>query len=160
MSDEQIEETDSRASRTSESRENEKNEQTWAPAPLLPNAPTEDGWDFAWKRTMLAGVFDDRNISQALREGWVPVRREDYPELNSVILSDLRSRFEDNFEIGGLLMMKRPSEIGDAARADQAKRAAAELEASIGNLLEMSDPRMPILKPERKTRITFGGGSR
>ena len=38
--------------------------------------------------------------------------------------------------------------------------AQTQMEGVDNNYLKENDPRMPLLKPERKTRTTFGGGSK
>jgi hypothetical protein len=40
------------------------------------------------------------------------------------------------------------------------QQAQNQMDAVDNNYLKENDPRMPLLKPERKTRTTFGGGSK
>ena len=37
--------------------------------------------------------------------------------------------------------------------------AKAQMDGVESNLMNESDPRMPMLNPERSTKVTFGGGS-
>jgi hypothetical protein len=39
-----------------------------------------------------------------------------------------------------------------------AKRAQDQMSAVDNNFMRQNDPRMPVLAPERKTNVTFGGG--
>tara|TARA_A100001391_G_scaffold178549_1_gene143043 strand:- start:1223 stop:1675 length:453 start_codon:yes stop_codon:yes gene_type:complete len=137
-------------SRTAEERPSD----SWLPASILPNPDPVDGWVFRWIRTSTLGKADNTNVSQKFRDGWVPVKAEDHPELE--VMSDIDSRFEGNIEIGGLLLCKAPE-----AKAKQRDRyyeqvAASQMESVDNNFLKQNDPRMPVLQPERSTRTTFG----
>jgi|TARA_R100001129_G_C5116566_1_gene188755 hypothetical protein len=88
------------------------------------------------------------------REGWEPVRAEDHPEL--MLESDIGSQFKGNIEVGGLLLCKAPEELM-AARTKHFQDIASNQMSSVdNNYLRESDPRMPMLNPERSTRTTFG----
>jgi len=102
----------------------------------------------------MRGEADNINVSQALREGWEPVLSSDYPELK--IMSDRGSQYPDNVLIGGLLLCSRPVEIGNEARRYGMREAGEQMEAVDRNYFREQDPRMPMLKPERRSRITFG----
>jgi hypothetical protein len=84
------------------------------------------------------------------------VRAEDHPELN--IMSDRDSRFTDGVEVGGLLLCKTAIENVTARKTYYEKRATDQMSTVDNNYLRENDPRMPLLKPERKTRTTFGSG--
>ena len=102
----------------------------------------------------MRGEADNINVSQALREGWEPVLSTDYPELQ--IVSDRGSQYPDNVVVGGLLLCSRPKEIGEVTKKHAAKEVAEQMEAVDRNYFREQDSRMPLLKPERSTRITFG----
>tara|TARA_Y100000310_G_scaffold33445_1_gene31627 strand:- start:1834 stop:2124 length:291 start_codon:yes stop_codon:yes gene_type:complete len=91
------------------------------------------------------------------RQGWEPVKAEDHPELK--IVSDHDSAFEGNVEVGGLLLCKCPEEIVQKQRDHNIAMAKAQMDGVESNLMNESDPRMPMLNPERSTKVTFGGGS-
>ena len=91
-------------SRTAEERPSD----SWVPASILPNPKPVDGWVFRWIRTSTLGKADNTNVSQKFREGWIPVKAEDHPELE--VMSDIDSRFSGNLEIGGLLLCKAPKD--------------------------------------------------
>ena len=85
-----------------------------------------------------------------MREGWVPVKAEDHPEL--MIPGDASG----NVEIGGLMLCKMPEERVQA-RAEYYHRTARDQMASVDNsFLRESDPRMPLFQ-ERKSSATRGG---
>lgn len=85
-----------------------ENNDSWIPSSILPTPDPQDGWVFRWVRTSAMGQTDNTNVSQKFRDGWVPVREEDHPELH--IQSDINSQFKGNLEVGGLLLCKAPKE--------------------------------------------------
>ncbi len=144
-----------RKKRDAESREVEQRpSDSWIPASVLPTPDPEDGWVFRWVRTSTLGHADNTNVSQKFREGWIPVKSEDKPELN--VMSDINSRFEGNIEIGGLLLCKAPEDKVQQREEYFQNMAESQMESVDNNFLKQNDPRMPVLKPERSTRTTFG----
>jgi hypothetical protein len=146
----------SRTPRDNETREDEKREIVWRPSSLLPIPLPQPGYVFRWIRTATFGVADNKNVSARIREGWEPVKAVDHPELQ--IMSDRDSRFPDCVEVGGLLLCKNAIENVTARRNYYEKRATDQMSTVDNNYLRENDPRMPLLKPERKTRTTFGSG--
>jgi len=144
-----------RKKRDAESREVEQRpSDSWMPASVLPTPDPQDGWVFRWVRTSTLGKADNTNVSQKFREGWVPVKAEDHPELE--VMSDIGSRFEGNIEIGGLLLCKAPEGKVQHREEYFQRMAESQMESVDNNFLKQNDPRMPVLNPERSTRTTFG----
>jgi len=144
-----------RKKRDAESREVEQRpSDSWIPASVLPTPDPEDGWVFRWIRTSTLGHADNTNVSQKFREGWIPVKSEDKPEMN--VMSDINSRFEGNIEIGGLLLCKAPEDKVQQREEYFQGMAESQMESVDNNFLKQNDPRMPVLQPERSTRTTFG----
>lgn len=102
------------------------------------------------------GVADNKNVSARIREGWEPVKTEDHPELQ--ITSDKDSRFPGHVEVGGLLLCKTAVENVTARNSYYEKRATDQMSTVDNNYLRENDPRMPLSRPERKTRTSFGSG--
>jgi hypothetical protein len=100
------------------------------------------------------GTTDNKNVSSRFREGWTPVRKEDHPNLQ--IVSDIDSRFQDGIEVGGLLLCQNAIEKVEARVEKQLDMAQSQMEAVDNSYLKQSDPRMPVLNPERSTRSSFG----
>jgi len=96
------------------------------------------------------------NVSRRFREGYIPVKATEFPELR--IMSDLDSRFPDNIEVGGLLLCSIPDTQAARRVVGQAQQAQAQMDAVDRNYMKESDPRMPVLKPERSSRNSFGKG--
>jgi hypothetical protein len=89
-----------------------------------------------------------------MREGWQPVKAEDYPEL--LLTSDVGSRFAGNIEVGGLLLCRAPQEKMEQRDQYYQRMAQEQMQSVDNNFLRENDPRMPLMKPERSTRTTFG----
>ena len=73
-----------------------------------------------------------------------------------MVQSDIGSRFVDNIEIGGLLLCLAPKEKIEAWQKHFNQVAENQMDSVDNNFLRENDPRMPLLKPERNTRTTFG----
>ena len=58
-----------------------RDDDSWIPSSVLPTPEPRDGWRFRWIRTSVLGNPDNTNVSQKFRDGWVPVKREDHPEM-------------------------------------------------------------------------------
>ena len=53
---------------------------TWKPASSLPVPNPREGISHRWIRTSVLGQVDNTNVSQKMREGWVPVKATEYPD--------------------------------------------------------------------------------
>ena len=149
-----------REPRNLDNRESEERTKAWEPASILPDPEPQDGWVFRWIRTAMVGNLDNMNVSKRFREGWEPVKSEDHPELQ--IMSDHKSDWaqKGGIEVGGLLLCKAPLEMVDKRRAYYKAHAESQMQAVDNNYMRENDPRMPVLAPDRKTRVAFGGGGR
>ena len=143
-----------RSTRTTESRTESEREVTWKKPSVLPMPQPQEGIEFRWIRSSSYGHADMTNVSSKFREGWEPVKAEDHPELK--IVPDLDSRFKGNVEVGGLLLCKNSVENTEARRSYQRQMTDRQMESVDNNYMRSSDPRMPVLKPERSTRKSFG----
>jgi hypothetical protein len=121
---------------------------------MLPVPEPRPGIEYRWIRTSTLGQSDNTNVSSRFREGWTPVRAEDHPNLQ--VVSDIDSRFTDNIEVGGLLLCQNSTENVQARREAQLDQAQSQMNAVDNSYLRNSDPRMPVLNPERSTRTSFG----
>lgn len=149
---------DKRIPRESETREASSRKKTWTPPSVLPEPTKADGYAYRWIRTASRGNIDNTNVSSKFRQGWEPVRSEEHPEITA--LRDRNSQFQDNIEVGGLLLCKAPTELVEERNAYYKNLAEAQTESVDNNFMRENDPRMPLMKPERSTRVTFGGGKK
>ena len=146
---------ENRIARELENRESAQRKMTWTPPQTLPPLPEEPGWVFRYIRTSIMGTADPSNVSAKFREGWEPVKAEDYPELK--IQAYPNSRFKGNIEIGGLLVCKAPKEIMDQRNTYYDRQAQAQLQSVDNNFLRLNDERMPLFS-EKRTTVSFGKG--
>lgn len=142
-----------RTDREAETREAEERAQSWAPPQILPDPAPREGWVHRYIRIKLRGDDDPVNASQRLREGWEPCKSEDYPEITTKIPGMKRT---GNIEVGGLLLCRMPIERYRQRQEYYDRLAARQVESIENNLMRENDPRMPLLKPERRTQVTFG----
>lgn len=129
--------------------------QQWKPPELLPEPDKQPGYAYRWIRTSTLNQADPRNLSAKLREGWEPVRIEEQPQFQ--LLVDPASRFNENIEIGGLLLCKTPVDFIKQRNEYIQNQTNAQTAAVDNNLMRQSDPRMPIF---RESRSEVSKGSR
>ena len=96
-----------RINREGETREAGVRKKAWKRPEVLVTPDPEDGWEFRWIRVSTQGNLDATNVSSKLREGWVPVKAEEYPQF--VIMHNEVERFKDNVVMGGLMLCKAPA---------------------------------------------------
>ena len=147
-----------RTPRDLETRDHEYRPTSWKPPSILPDPKPEPGYVYRWVRPSMMNNADNTNVSKQLREGYVPVRAEDHPEL--MLYSNQDGRFKGNVEVGGLLLCKIPEHMAKQREAYYGNMAQQQMESVDNNLMRENDPRMPLLKPERSSRTTFGRGPR
>ena len=148
---------DARGLRETENREALARAQDWKPASTLPEPHPKDGVAYRWVRVSAYGHMDTNNVSGRLREGWEVVPKEDVPEFASVI-TDFGSKFPHGVEVGGLLLCRISAERAKAQQDYYENLARNQVKTSDQNFLRGQDSRMPLLKPDRTQRVTFGGG--
>jgi len=146
-----------RSPRAAESREAEARSMEWVQPDILPMPEAVEGWVFRYIRVSTHGQEDNRNVSIRFREGWEPVKAEDYPELQ--VMSDHNSYWgnKGGVEIGGLLLCKAPSELMESRAQKHRDMANQQIDAIDNNLMKEEDPRVPIFR-DRKTKVSFGSG--
>jgi hypothetical protein len=123
----------------------------YAPPDQLPVPQAEPGWSFRWVATHVLGDANGRNVSQRFREGWVPVRAEDYPEL--LHLKDK----DGNVEVGGLMLCKNAEEKVVARRRYYANKSAQQMSSVDEQYMSQNSALMPKFS-KVKTSVTKGRG--
>ena len=146
-----------RTPRDLEDRASSERIESWKPPSVLPDPKPIPGYEFRWIRTSMTGQADNTNVSMRFREGWEAVRAADHPELN--IMPDHNSQFPGCVEMGGLLLCKAPEEVAKARQRHYEGMAAQQMESVDQSYMRENDPRMPLLSPDRNTRVTFGRGN-
>lgn len=123
----------------------------YVPPSNLPDPTPEPGWAYRWIATAVLGEAQHRNVSMKMREGWVPVKAEDHPELQ------FASKDNGNVEIGGLMLCKMPLEQAQARERYYSSQAHAQMESVDNHFMRNNDPRMPLFS-EKKSSTSRGGG--
>lgn len=143
-----------RTPRTAQTRETQKRNTSWVRPSALPTPEAKNGTEYRWIRTSTLGQSDNKNVSSKFREGWTPVKAEDHPEMQ--VLPDIDSRFEGNIEVGGLMLCENSTDTIESRKEYHQTLNRQAMESVDNNYMRESDPRMPVLRPERSTRTTFG----
>ena len=150
------EETIDRAPRASKTRANKAARKPWSPPSLLDAPPAPEGFTHRWIRAEVRGFDDRKNISARLREGWELVRKDEYPDFEAPILEG--GRHEGVFGVGGLLLARIPNEIVEERKEYFEQMNSDAMEAVDNDMFkENQHHSMAIQKPERQSRVSFGG---
>jgi hypothetical protein len=140
-----------RTPRDVESREKQSTRYVYTPASTLPDPTPQPGYVFRWVATEVLGQDIPTNVSQKFRDGWVPVKAEDHPELM------LTPNSKGNVEVGGLILCKIPEERLIARREYFENQAQNQMESVDNHFMRNSDARMPLFS-EKKSTTSRGGG--
>lgn len=145
-----------RKPRETETRANTQRRKPWAPPSKLeaPDAPI--GFKHRWVRTAIRGEDDKTNVHSKLREGWEPVRADQYPEL-----ADRYPVIEDGknagvIGVGGLMLCRIPEETVEERTEYYRDQTRNQMRSVDENLMREQHPSMPIHN-DRQSRVTFGG---
>ena len=129
---------------------------SWQNPDSLPMPNDRPGWKHRYIRISMMGVSDASNISSKLREGYEPVKAEEYPEL--MMQANQEGRFKGNIEIGGLLLCRIPEEFLKQRAEFYNNQNKAQMESVDNTFMKDSDPRMPLFA-EKRSKVSFGSGS-
>ena len=129
---------------------------SWQAPEALPSPDPREGITHRWVRTSFMGRPDAQNVSSKFREGYEPVKAEDYPEM--MMHASTEGRFKGNIEVGGLVLCSIPSEFLKQREAHFANINKQTMESVDNNYMKDNDPRMSKFS-ERSTKVTFGSGS-
>ena len=148
--------TSDRNSRSAETRASQTRRTPWTPPSMLdaPNPPP--GYQFRWIREATRGQDDKSNMSKRIREGYEPVRAEDYPDFEAPTIDD-GSR-SGVIGVGGLILAKVPVETAQERDAYFKTQTSDQLNGVDHNYLRESDPKMPIKDSDiqRSSKVQFG----
>ena len=145
-------------SREDETREEKTARKPWAPPQMLETPEPPEGYHYRWIRAEYVGHEDRKNIMSRTREGYELVKSDEIGDFELPSLED--GKHAGVVAVGGLLLAKVPIETRDERNAYFTERAANQMKAVDNDLMRESHPSMPILKPERQSKVTFGGGSK
>jgi hypothetical protein len=148
-----------RTPRTAQTREKDSRRKPWQPPSTLDAPPAPEGYIHRWIRESVMGQDDKKNLSARLREGFDLVRADEFPDFESPTIQD--GKHAGVIGVGGLLLARFPIESKEERDAYFRGKTADQMQAVDNDLMREEHSSMPILKPDRQSRVTFGakGGS-
>ncbi len=145
-----------RTSRANQTREKTAQRRPWAPPSMLDAPPAPDGFKHRWIRAETRGFDDTKNISAKMREGWELVRKDEYPDFEAPIVES--GKYEGVFGVGGLILARIPVETVQERSAYFNNKSRDQMDAVDYDMMrENQHSTMTITKPDRQSRVTFGG---
>ena len=147
---------DNRTPRTQETRAKDvRPPVTFVPTSLIPQLESKDpDWVFRWIRVETReGKPDNKNLSARLREGWVPVKADEVPEISEQpLLATQDRRFDGMIRHAELLLCKIAKEKAEARRKYNRDLASRQIESVDNNFFKENDKRMPLFR-ESNSRV-------
>ena len=144
-----------RTPRSNSTRAKQARREPWKPPSMLDAPPAPEGYRHRWIRAEVMGFDDRKNVAARSREGWELVRGEDHPDFEIPTIED--GKHAGVIGVGGLLLAKIPVEIVEERREYFQSMTRNQMAAVDNDLAREQHPAMPISKPDRHSRVTFGG---
>ena len=132
----------------------------WAPPSKLDAPKPKDGYKHRWIRTQLRGEDDKANVFSRMREGWEPVRADEYGAEAAKYPVIEEGKNKGIIGVGGLMLARIPAETVQERTEYFREQTRNQMTAVDENLMREQHPSMPIHKPDRQSRVTFGKGSK
>ena len=126
---------------------------TWKRPSMLDAPQARPGFVLKWVRYRSGNAEDSDNLEKRMSEGWRPVRKSTVKRVHE-LTADLHGKYGQYIVKRGLILMEMSEKLHAQRMAAYAGKLARMTESIDRNLFKENDPRMPLLKPVRKTRIT------
>jgi hypothetical protein len=146
-----------RKARASETRETDTRRKPWAPPSHLAAPDAPEGFVHRWIRLAMRGEEDKMNVNSKLREGWEPVRKDEYPHHEASTIDG--GRYNGIIGQGGLMLCRIPLETVAERTEYYGGRTREQMTAVDQDLMKEQHPSMPISN-NRQSRVSFGGSRR
>jgi len=146
--------TDRTTPRSNTTRDKTSRRKPWAPPSRLDAPKPRDGFKHRWVRTHLRGDDDQMNVHQRLREGYEPVRADEYPDQDFASVEE--GKHEGVIGNGGLMLARIPEETVEERTEYYRDQTRNQMTAVDSNLMKEQHPSMPI-ENNRRSQVTFGG---
>jgi hypothetical protein len=143
-----------RAPRETQTREKTARRKPWAPPSQLEAPPAPDGYHHRWIRTGIRGEDDKSNVFTKMREGWEPVRADEYPGAAYPVVDE--GNYQGVIGSGGLILCRIPVETVEERTEYYRDQTRNQMKAVDENLMREQHSSMPITN-DRQSRVTFGG---
>tara|TARA_Y100001937_G_C7127684_1_gene335639 strand:- start:2375 stop:2863 length:489 start_codon:yes stop_codon:yes gene_type:complete len=145
-----------RTPRANKTRNKQTRRKPWAPPSILEAPPAPDGYRHRWIRAEVRGFDDTKNISSRLREGYELVRKDEYPDFEAPVIES--GKYTGVFGQGGLVLARIPEETVKERNDYFREKTQDQIDAVDSDMMrENSHSTMTISKPDRQSRVTFGG---
>jgi len=149
-------EAQKRTPRAKETREEETRRKPWAPPNRLEAPPAPEGYVHRWVRTAIRGEEDTMNVHTRLREGWEPVKAEEYPNYSYPVIDEGKNA--GIIGQGGLMLCRIPAETAQERSEYYGLRTREQMNAVDQDMMKEQHPSMP-MHQSRQSRVSFGGRS-
>ena len=147
-----------KTSRSADTRVKTQRKRVWQRPSSLDAPPAPDGYIHRWIRAEVQGYQDTKNVISRLREGYELVRADEYPDWQLPTIED--GKHAGVIGVGGLLLARIPEELIKQRDAYYSGLTQDQIKAVDNDLLKDAHPSMPISKPDRQSRATFGGSQK
>jgi hypothetical protein len=123
----------------------------YTPPDQLPMPRAEPGYVYRWIATHVLSEAAGQNVSRKFRDGWVPVKAEDHPEMSELATKN------GNIEVGGLMLCKNTEEQVEARKRYYQDRNAQQMRSVNEQYMAQNNPLMPKFSKTKST-VTRGRG--
>ena len=147
-------EVNTRTPRAAKNRSTEERRKPWAPPSRLEAPPAPEGYVHRWIRTSMRNEEDTMNVHTKLREGWEPVRAEEYPDYNYPVIDE--GKHAGVIGQGGLMLCRIPAETAHERSEYYGIRTREQMTAVDQDMMKEQHPSMP-MHSDRQSRVSFGG---
>ena len=145
-----------RTPRAATTRQKSERPTSWKPPSLLDAPPPPDGFVHRWIRAEMLGQDDKPNFTKRIREGYEPVRADEYPNFECAVIDD--GKWKGVIGVGGLILARLPVGVAESRKEYFAQKTSPQMTAVDNDLMREQHPSMPISQ-ERSSRVSFGGTS-
>ena len=114
------------------------------------------GYVHRWIRVAMRGEEDKMNVHSKLREGWEPVRKDEYPDYEAPTIDE--GRYEGVIGQGGLMLCRIPEET--ARKETSTTGAGPANNGSCRSGLNEGTTSFDADSNSRQSRVSFGGSRR
>lgn len=147
-------EANTRAPRATKNRSEEERRKPWAPPSRLEAPPAPEGFVHRWIRTSIRNEEDTMNVYTRLREGWEPVRAEEFPGYDYPVIDE--GKHAGVIGQGGLMLCRIPAETAQERSEYYGIRTREQMTAVDQDMMKEQHPSMP-MHSDRSSRVSFGG---
>ena len=143
-----------RTPRAAKNRSTEERRKPWAPPSRLEAPEAPEGYVHRWIRTSMRNEEDTMNVHTRLREGWEPVRAEEYTEYDYPVIDE--GKHAGVIGQGGLMLCRIPAETARERSEYYGLRTREQMTAVDQDMMKEQHPSMP-MHQSRQSRVSFGG---